>query len=38
MPVFKDWLRVIVIALISGSLICCNNFVDLCLGLSLLII
>ena len=40
MLVFKVWLRVIVIASIRNSFICCNNFVDnpsgpvLCLGLS----
>ena len=44
MPVFRDWLRVIVIASIRGSLIYCNNFVDnpsgpvLCLVSSSLII
>ena len=44
MPVFRDWLRVIVIASIKGSLIYCNNFVDnpsgpvLCFVLSSLII
>ena len=42
MPVFRDWLRVIVITSIRGSLIYCNNCVDnpsrpvLCLGFSLL--
>ena len=41
MPVLKDWLIVVVIASIRGSLICCNNFVNnpsgpvLCLGLRL---
>ena len=44
MPVFRDWLRVIVIASIRGYLIFCNNFVEnssgpmLCLGLGSLII
>ena len=44
MPVFRDWLRVIVIASIRVSLKFCNNFVDnpsgpvLCLDLSSLII
>ena len=44
MPVFRDWLRVIVVALIGGSLMYSNNIVDnpsgpvLCLGLSSMII
>ena len=44
MPVFRDWLRVIVIASIKVFLIYCNNFMDnpsgsvLCLVLSSLII